>query len=186
MIPNGTISSTVHTLRLSRTGRANTGIGRDAPDVAPLDKGGLTSQIRHENCDEGSGADPGPAPGGGVEGAPRERDGGLHRERPVRPAPAGRRAAAAAGGWDAGDRAQNARRGGASATRRRRGTSWQKCFSTGQRPRHPDVYPRGRRPAQSASQQTLLVKSPRSISKAAGVRFTREISSVSLAFKRHR
>jgi hypothetical protein len=35
------------------TGKANTGIGRDAPDVAPLDKGGLTSQIRNENFDEG-------------------------------------------------------------------------------------------------------------------------------------
>jgi hypothetical protein len=54
MIPNGTISSTVHTLRLSRTGRANTGIERDVPDVAPLEKGGLTSHIRHENFDEGS------------------------------------------------------------------------------------------------------------------------------------
>jgi hypothetical protein len=28
----------------------------DAPDVAPLDKGGLASQIRNENFDEGSGA----------------------------------------------------------------------------------------------------------------------------------
>jgi hypothetical protein len=27
---------------------------RDAPDVAPLDKGGLASQIRNENFDEGS------------------------------------------------------------------------------------------------------------------------------------
>ena len=39
----------MHILCLSRTGRANKGIERDAPDVAPLDKGGLASQIRNEN-----------------------------------------------------------------------------------------------------------------------------------------
>jgi hypothetical protein len=44
----------MHILCLSRTGRANKGIERDAPDVAPLDKGGLASQIRNENFDEGS------------------------------------------------------------------------------------------------------------------------------------
>jgi hypothetical protein len=32
---------------------------RDAPDVAPLEKGGLASQIRNENFDEGSAGDPG-------------------------------------------------------------------------------------------------------------------------------
>jgi hypothetical protein len=35
---------------------------RDAPDVAPLDKGGLDSQIRNENFDEGSGGDLGGEP----------------------------------------------------------------------------------------------------------------------------
>jgi hypothetical protein len=39
----------MYILCLSRTGRANKGIERDAPDVAPLDKGGLASQIRNEN-----------------------------------------------------------------------------------------------------------------------------------------
>jgi hypothetical protein len=37
---------------------SNKGIERDAPDVAPLDKGGLASQIRNENFDEGSTLDP--------------------------------------------------------------------------------------------------------------------------------
>jgi hypothetical protein len=32
-------------------------MGGDVPDVAPLDKGGLTSQIRNENFDEGSTGD---------------------------------------------------------------------------------------------------------------------------------
>jgi hypothetical protein len=44
----------MHILCLSRTGKANKGIERDAPDVASLDKGGLASQIRNENFDEGS------------------------------------------------------------------------------------------------------------------------------------
>jgi hypothetical protein len=44
----------MHILGLSRTGKAQKGIERDAPDVAPLDKGGLASQIRNENFDEGS------------------------------------------------------------------------------------------------------------------------------------
>jgi hypothetical protein len=44
----------MHIPCLSRTGRAHKGIEGDAPDVAPLDKGGLASQIRNENFDEGS------------------------------------------------------------------------------------------------------------------------------------
>ena len=44
----------MHILCLSRTGMAHKGIERDAPDVAPLDKGGLASHIRNENFDENS------------------------------------------------------------------------------------------------------------------------------------
>jgi hypothetical protein len=54
LLPNDTIRSIMHILCLSRTGKANKGIERDAPDVAPLDKGVLASQIRNENFDEGS------------------------------------------------------------------------------------------------------------------------------------
>jgi hypothetical protein len=62
----------MHILCLSRTGKANKGIERDAPDIAPLDKGGLVSQIRNENFDEGS--------SGGVagDGAPGGQGGNFY------------------------------------------------------------------------------------------------------------